>query len=133
ARAFARARKLSSHAQRFRTDRIPGADAVGLARGGIPRSGRRRRKLSARDFTAAYNFISAADRKIRDLDRYLRQRGPYRGFALEAARRLGEFIEVQVLGMDQGDGRARIAVRYRVPDPEKIAPLLLQWEPRRLN
>ncbi len=91
------------------------------------------RAIYARDFTAAYNFISAADRKIRDLDRYLRQRGPYRGFALEAARRLGEFIEVQVLGMDQGDGRARIAVRYRVPDPEKIAPLLLQWEPRRLN
>jgi hypothetical protein len=91
------------------------------------------RATYARDFSAAYALISAEDRKLRDLDRYLRQRGPYNGFVLEAARKLGEFIEVRVLSASEKDGRRRMTVRYRVPDPQKIAPLVLQWEPRRLN
>lgn len=91
------------------------------------------RALYARDFTTAYNLISAEDRKLRDLDRYLRQRGPYNGFALESARKLGEFIEVRFLGAKETDGRRQVTVRYRVPDPQKAAPLVLQWDARRLN
>lgn len=91
------------------------------------------RAIYARDFATAYNFISAKDRKLRDLDRYLRQRGPYNGFVLEAARKLSEFIEVRFQMAQERDGRRRITVRYRVPDPQKVAPLVLQWEARRLN
>jgi hypothetical protein len=91
------------------------------------------RAIYARDYTAAYNFISAEDRKLRDLDRYLRQRGPYNGFALEAARKLSDYIEVRFLKAQESDGRKQITIRYRVPDPQKVAPLVLQWEPRRLN
>jgi len=91
------------------------------------------RAIYARDFTAAYDLISAEDRKLRDLDRYLRQRGPYNGFALEAARKLGEFIGVRFLSARESHGRRQVTVRYRAPDPQKIAPLVLQWDPRRLN
>ena len=63
------------------------------------------RATYARDFAAAYRFISAEDRKVRDVNRYVQQRGPYSGFILDAARKLSEFIEV-------GDiERARIAAR----------------------
>jgi hypothetical protein len=91
------------------------------------------RATYARDFVAAYRFISAEDRKVRDLNSYLQQRGPYSGFVLEAARKLGEFIEVEPLSTREAAGRMQTVIRYRVPDPQKIAPLLLQWDPRRLN
>lgn len=91
------------------------------------------RATYARDFASAYNLISAEDRKVRDLDRYLRQRGPYNGFALEAARKLGGFIDVSFLNARESDRRRQVTVRYRVPDPQKVAPLVLQWDARRLN
>lgn len=91
------------------------------------------RATYARDFASAYHLISVEDRKVRDLDRYLRQRGPYNGFALEAARKLGEFIDVRFLNRRESDGRRQVTVRYRVPDPQKAAPLVLQWDARRLN
>lgn len=91
------------------------------------------RATYARDFASAYNLISGEDHKLRNLDRYLRQRGPYNGFALEAARKLGEFIEVRFLSGRESDGRRQVTVRYRVPDPQKAAPLVLQWDARRLN
>jgi hypothetical protein len=91
------------------------------------------RATYARDFAAAYSLISAEDRKFRDLDRYLRQRGPYNGFVLEAARKLGEFIDVRFMSARESGGRRQITVRYRVPDPQKAVPLVLQWDQRRLN
>ena len=90
------------------------------------------RATYARDFVAAYRLISAEDRKVRDLNRYLQQRGPYSGFMLEAARKLGEFIEVEPLNTEKSTAACKV-INYRVPDPQKIAPLLLQWDPRRLN
>ena len=42
---------------------------------------------------------------MRDLNRYLQQRGPYSGFVLEAARKLGEFIEVEPLSTRESAGR----------------------------
>lgn len=91
------------------------------------------RAIYARDFAAAYNLISAEDRKLRDLERYLRQRGPYNGFVLESARKLSEFIDVRFVSARERDGHRQISVRYRVPDPQKAAPLVLQWDSRRLN
>ena len=29
--------------------------------------------------------------------------------------------------------RIQVTVRYRVPDPKKIAPMVLNWDPYRLN
>jgi hypothetical protein len=91
------------------------------------------RATYARDFVAAYRFISAEDRNVRDMNRYVQQRGPYSGFILDAARKLGEFIEVEILNAQESPRGVRVAIKYRVPDPQKIAPLLLNWDARRLN
>jgi hypothetical protein len=91
------------------------------------------RATYARDFAAAYRFISAEDRKVRDVNRYVQQRGPYSGFIQDAARKLSEFIEVGTLNAQESPRGVRMAIRYRVPDPQKIAPLLLNWDARRLN
>jgi hypothetical protein len=91
------------------------------------------RATYARDFVAAYRFISAEDRKVRDVNRYVQQRGPYSGFILDAARKLGEFIEVEILNAQESPRGVRMVIKYRVPDPQRIAPLLLNWDPRRLN
>ncbi len=91
------------------------------------------RATYARDFAAAYRFISAEDRNVRDVNRYVQQRGPYSGFILDAARKLSEFIEVGILNAQESPRGVRMAIKYRVPDPQKIAPLLLNWDARRLN
>jgi Cytochrome c oxidase assembly protein CtaG/Cox11 len=91
------------------------------------------RATYARDFAAAYRLISAEDRKVRDLNRYVQQRGAYGGFVLEAAKKLGEFIELQDLKTQASPSRVQMLIKYRVPDPQKIAPLVLNWNPQRLN
>ncbi len=55
------------------------------------------RATYARDYGEAYRYISAEDRKIRDLNRYLRERGVYSGFTLEAARKLSQAVEIKIL------------------------------------
>jgi hypothetical protein len=91
------------------------------------------RATYARDFAAAYQFISAEDRKVRDVNRYLQQRGTYGGFALEVARRLSDFVEIQPLKTLLTANGVQLSIRYRVPDPQKIAPLLFNWDAFRLN
>lgn len=87
----------------------------------------------ARDFSEAYRLISAEDHKSRTLDRYVRQRGPFTGFTLEVAKKLSESIEITVLGQQKTANRTQVVIRYRVPDPRKIAPLVLNWDSYRLN
>ncbi|HSK29710.1 MAG TPA: hypothetical protein VLA17_07070 [Candidatus Limnocylindria bacterium] len=91
------------------------------------------RATHARDFAAAYRLISTEDRKVRDLDRYVRQRGAYSGFTLEAAKKLSETMEVKVLQRKATSGRVQALIRYRLPDRQLIAPVLLDWDPYRLN
>lgn len=87
----------------------------------------------ARDFVAAYRLISAEDRKVRDEDRYIRQRGAFNGFLLDAARKLGESVETEVLEQKAAGNRLHLRVRYKIPDSKAIAPILLNWDPYRLN
>jgi len=91
------------------------------------------RATYARDFAAAYQFISAEDRKVRDVNRYIQQRGPYAGFLLETARKLSEFIEVETLNTQEWARGQRMIIKYRVPNPQKIAPLLFNWDAYRMN
>jgi hypothetical protein len=87
----------------------------------------------ARDFKTAYELISDADRRVRDLDRYVRQRGPFSGFTLETARKLADSIQLQAYGRDGAGDRLRREIVYRVPDPQKVAPLVMHWDSQRLN
>ena len=91
------------------------------------------RAVYARDFAAAYHFISGQDRKVRDLTAYLQQRGPFSGFTLELARKLSESIEITPLQQQMTANRAQIVVRYRMPDAKKLAPLVFNWNAYRLN
>ena len=87
----------------------------------------------ARDFVEAYRFISADDRKLRDLNRYVLQRGAFSGFILQAAKKLSEAVEIKPLELKAIGDRLQFLVNYRVPDPNKIAPTLLNWDSYRLN
>jgi hypothetical protein len=91
------------------------------------------RAVYARDFAEAYRYISAEDRRSKDLNRYLRQRGPLNGFALEAARMLAAMVQVEITPTESSENRLRLTARYQAPDPEKVAPLLHGWNGYRLN
>lgn len=91
------------------------------------------RAVYARDFAAAYRFISGQDRKVRDLKAYLQQRGPFSGFTLELARKLSESIEITLLRQQMTANRVKTVVRYRMLDPKKLAPLVFDWNTYRLN
>lgn len=91
------------------------------------------RATYARDFAESYRLISTEDQKVRDVHRYVQQRGAFSGFILEAARKLSESVEIQPVQQESAGDRVQLRVRYRVPDTKKIAPTLLNWDPYRLN
>ena len=82
------------------------------------------RAVYARDFTEAYRYVSAEDRRVRDLNQYLRQRGPFNGFALEVARLLAAMVQVEAVPTQLAAARIRITARYEAPDPEKLSRTL---------
>jgi Cytochrome c oxidase assembly protein CtaG/Cox11 len=91
------------------------------------------RATYARDFIEAYRLISAQDRQVRDLNRYVQFRGAFSGFILQAAKTISDAVEIELLEQKKIGDRLHLLVRYRVPDAKKIAPLLLNWDPYRLN
>jgi hypothetical protein len=91
------------------------------------------RFLYARDLGQAYRFISTVDQRVKKRDDYVRERGAFTGFALDAARKLAESIEVRSVSQ-QADGRhSRVKVALKLPDANGVAPLLLDWDEQRLN
>lgn len=91
------------------------------------------RAVYARDFADAYRYVSAEDQRARNLNQYLRQRGPFNGFALEAARTLAVLVDIETTQTQIGTNRVQLTARYKAPDPEKLSPLLRQWNGYRLN
>jgi hypothetical protein len=64
---------------------------------------------------------------------YVRERGPFSGFALEAAKKLSEFIELTPAQIKIDDNRARITLAFKAPDMNSLATLLSDWDEERLN
>lgn len=91
------------------------------------------RATYARDYVEAYRLISAQDRKVRDLNRYVQYRGAFSGFILQAAKKVSEAVEIELLEQKKVGDSLHLVVKYRVPDAKKIAPILLNWDPYRLN
>lgn len=91
------------------------------------------RSVYARDFMTAYGFISSADRAVRSREDYARQRGVFSGFVLEAAKVVSESIQTEIVERAKTDDRLRLRVRYRIPNSQALGPLLLDWNPYRLN
>jgi hypothetical protein len=89
--------------------------------------------LYARDIGQAYRFISTVDQRIKKRDDYVRERGAFTGFALEAARKLADLIEIRLLSQQLDGPRSRVKVALNLPDANGVAPLLLDWDEQRLN
>ena len=89
--------------------------------------------LYARDFRAAYEQISSADQRLKDVHNYSRERGEFRDFTLEAARAVARSVNVSLveLGIDQD--RATVKINANVPDALKLNPLMLDWDSERLE
>jgi Cytochrome c oxidase assembly protein CtaG/Cox11 len=82
------------------------------------------RATYARDSVQAYRFISSDDRRVRDLNRYVQLRGKFNGFALEAAKKLSEYMEINVSKKVVAPDRIRAVASYKAPDPNKTRALL---------
>ena len=91
------------------------------------------RFLYARDFRQAYRFISVEDQRLKKSHDYVRERQPFTGFALDVARRLAGLIEVRPLSSAADGERNRLTVAMKLPDANSVAPLLHDWDDKRLN
>ncbi len=91
------------------------------------------RLLYARDLGQAYRLISAVDQRVKKRDDYMRERGVFTGFALDAARKLAELIEIRQVSQQTDGSRSRVKVALKLPDANGVAPLLLEWDEPRLN
>jgi hypothetical protein len=89
--------------------------------------------LYARDFRQAYKFISAADRQLKNRNDYVRERGPFDGFAYQVARKLAGLIEVRPIAQEIEGSTNRIKLALRLPDANGVSDLLLDWDEERLN
>ena len=91
------------------------------------------RAIYARDFIDAYRYISTADQKFRDVNRYAQQRGAFMGSALEIMRKLASFIEIKPTQKQIAPNRIQAVTKLGIPEPNKLSPLLLNLDLRRLN
>jgi Cytochrome c oxidase assembly protein CtaG/Cox11 len=89
--------------------------------------------LYARDFRHAYNFISDEDHRLKSQNDYVQERGPFTGFALEVARKLGKLIEVHPVSQQPDGKRTRIRLSMKLPDANALSGLLLDWDEQRLD
>lgn len=110
----------------FTQDRSPGEDAVRTLERYV-------RAVYARDYKRAYSLISSEDRRLKKQDVYVRERGAFSGFTLEAARKLSSFIEARPVQTRLDDTRARIKLELKLPDAKSLSALLLEWDEDRLN
>jgi hypothetical protein len=89
--------------------------------------------LYARDYRQAYGFISSTDRQLKTRDEYVREHGPFSGFALEVARKLAGAIEIKPISSLPDGTKERVKVSMKLPDANRVAPMLFDWDEKRLN
>ena len=79
--------------------------------------------LYARDFRAAYEQISSADQRLKDVHSYSRERGEFRDFILEAARAVAQSVDVSLVELRIDQERAVVKVKANVPRCAKTEPI----------
>jgi hypothetical protein len=87
------------------------------------------RATYARDYVDAYRYISTADQRVKDLNRYAQQRGAFMGFALEAAKKLASFAEIRTTRKQLSPDRMQAVAKIGIAEPA----LLFNLDARRLN
>jgi hypothetical protein len=91
------------------------------------------KSLYARDLPQSYRYISTVDQRMKKQTDYVRERGAFRGFALEAAGKLAEAIEIRPISQQFDGPKIRVKVAMRLPDANRLAALLLDWDDVKLN
>ena len=89
--------------------------------------------LYARDYRQAYGLISSTDRQLKTRDEYVREHGPFSGFALEVARKLAGAIEIKPISSLPDGTKERVKISMKLPDANRVAPKLFDWDEKRLN
>ena len=87
----------------------------------------------ARDYLAAYRYISARDQRVWDAQSYARQFGSFSGFALQLARKLADRMEIWPINQKTGPDRVRFEVGYQAPTADELSSLLFDWDQTKLN
>ena len=91
------------------------------------------RAAYARDYEEAYSYIAAADQRLKDRASYVRDRGAFTGFTLQIARILANYIEISALETRLEAGRAKVKIKFKVPDASSIGSMLHDWDSDRLE
>jgi len=105
-----------------------GADPARAAEGYV-------RAIYARDYGAAYGFLSSRDRRLKGKGTYAEEQGPFRGGALASARRLAGWIQMNPVETEVTGDRAYVTLRGKLPDANAPALLALvqDWDQEKLD
>ena len=91
------------------------------------------RAVQRRDFAMVYDFMSSADRSVRDKRAYLRAEPSLSGFALELARWFSTEMQIWVVEEHLKQNRARLEVGFRLPSGDEVAPQVFERNADKLN
>ena len=89
--------------------------------------------LQAHDSHAAYSYISASDRSVRDEATYSKSQDTFDGFALKLARWFAAEMKLWVVDQRIGAKKAHFEIGYRIPAGDEVASQLFGWNGSRLN
>jgi hypothetical protein len=89
--------------------------------------------LYSRDFASSYRWLSARDRDAKSQATYVKEQGSFTGFTFQLANKLASFVEVTAAEPIVSGDRATLSVSLKLPDAEKLAPLVLHWQEDKLN
>ncbi|HXG50223.1 MAG TPA: cytochrome c oxidase assembly protein [candidate division Zixibacteria bacterium] len=91
------------------------------------------RATYARNFSGAHRWLSAADRRAKSVRDYALERGELGGFTALLAARLADLIEIAAVEESFSGRRAKMKLKVKAPDPDRLAADLLGWDEERLN
>jgi hypothetical protein len=89
--------------------------------------------LQAHDSRAAYSYISASDRSVRDESTYIKSQDTFDGFALKLARWFAAEMQVWVINQRIRANKAHFEIGYKIPAGDEVASQLFGWNGSRLN
>ena len=86
--------------------------------------------LYARDYEAAYQYVSAADKAFKSREDYLGQNIPFSGFTLDVTRKLSSYISYSVVDIEEHEGRIIIDMGFVLPNGNAEAVQEILFDPR---
>src|SRR5215471_18097170 len=91
------------------------------------------RATYARDYPAAYLYISSRDQHVWNQTSYARQYGSFTGFALQLAQRLAGDMKIWVIQQQMSPDRIQYEIGYEAPTADELSSRLMDWDQNKLN